>query len=906
MNSAEETILPALKAARTGSCPAPIPAGASNSGCQPVLAVDYTGYDEIRLLGRTLSALADVITLLACFLIGRWLYSRRIALLGTALSALAVMQIQQSHFMTVDNFVVMFALLAVACAVRVIKKGGWGWYVLFGIFYGMALASKINIAPIGAAIALAAWMANREKWNDRALSLIARFGPAAVGMALAVAVTLLTFRVTQPMSFRAPTGNTGFFTLHLNPDWIRNMRVAQDMNSGIGISGYPPADQWANRTPIIFPLVNMVLWGMGLPLGLAACIGLVWAAIRTFQGREWEKHILPVSVAAGMFIFLGTRWVMSVRYFLVVYPFLCLLAAWALMEFRKTAAGAGRWFKALPAAALVVVVLGTLAWAWGFTSIYRHENTRVDASRWIYQNVPAPFDLNLTPPSGGTYHEPVPFYASQQIGTDPTIIQFVPRESGTVSTISLGFALDLSKAADSVLHIAIFTEPPGDQPIAQTDLVIPPAGSDPRGVAVSGPLGPVALEQNGHYRLVVSAASGGPFTVQGATVADEAWDEALPVRIDGRDGFGGLYNGITMDMEWPDVADKLNMIVTSLSESDYVILPSQRRVWSSIRMPAAYPMTTAYYRALFDGSLGFNLVAQFQSPIVIGPLQVSDLAASAAWGRRPDLPVVNLNPLSAEEAFSVYDHAPVWIFKKSADFNIENVRAILSAIDLTTVAKQDAHQPEGIQSGLMLSADQVQVQQAGGTWSDMFSYEWLWNKYPGLAVVLWWLWAMVTGWAALPIVGRIFRGLPDEGYSISKIAGWLLVTWAAWILGSCNVPFVWTTIALVWLAMVVVGGILLWRDRARWKESFHTLWKTWLAAEVVFTAHPPRQQRPVASLQGRREADGLLLPERGDQEHHLPAVRSVVLRRLYELLLLRIRPGGDSDQAARDHPDDRL
>ncbi len=36
----------------------------------------------------------------------------------------------------------------------------------------------------------------------------------------------------------------------------------------------------------------------------------------------------------------------------------------------------------------------------------------------------------------------------------------------------------------------------------------------------------------------------------------KAWDEALPVRIDDRDGFGGLYNGITMDMEWPDVHRK--------------------------------------------------------------------------------------------------------------------------------------------------------------------------------------------------------------------------------------------------------------------------------------------------------------------------------------------------------------
>ncbi len=61
---------------------------------------DNTGYTELRLMGRSLSALADTLSLLLIFLIGRRLYSTRTGLLAAALSALAVMQIQQSHFMT--------------------------------------------------------------------------------------------------------------------------------------------------------------------------------------------------------------------------------------------------------------------------------------------------------------------------------------------------------------------------------------------------------------------------------------------------------------------------------------------------------------------------------------------------------------------------------------------------------------------------------------------------------------------------------------------------------------------------------------------------------------------------------------------------------------------------------------
>ncbi len=127
-------------------------------------------------------------------------------------------------------------------------------------------------------------------------------------------------------------------------------------------------------------------------------------------------------------------------------------------------------------------------------------------------------------------------------------------------------------------------------------------------------------------------------------------------------------------------------------------------------------------------------MAQFQSPIVIGPLQISDLAATVAWGRQPDLPVVNSESAFGGGSFQrLRSRAGVDLPKEREFQPRSGSRAILSAIDLTTVAKQDAHQPAGIQTGLMLSADQEQVQQAGGTWSEMFSYEWLWNKYPGLS-----------------------------------------------------------------------------------------------------------------------------------------------------------------------------
>jgi hypothetical protein len=191
---------------------------------------------------------------------------------------------------------------------------------------------------------------------------------------------------------------------------------------------------------------------------------------------------------------------------------------------------------------------------------------------------------------------------------------------------------------------------------------------------------------------------------------------------------------------------------------------------------------------------------------------------------------------SAGESFDAHDGVPATASTEVSDYSRDAAEDILGAVDIHHTADQDASQPFGVLNGLMLPQDRLEEQRAGGTWSDMFSYDWMWNRYPGLAAAMWFAWAVLTGWAALPIVSRAFGGLPDRGYSVARIAGWLLTGWAAWLLGSARVPFAWGTIALVWLALAAVGGILAWRERAMWKERIRELGKTWLTMEAVFAA----------------------------------------------------------------------
>jgi hypothetical protein len=660
-------------------------------------ATGNTGYTELRLMGRSISALADTLSLLLIFLIGRRLYSTRAGLLAAALSALAVMQIQQSHFMTSDNFATLFTALGLFAAAGIAfprqagdvqQKSpetldqGWRWYALFGVALGMAVASKINLAPLAGMAVVAAGIRLAYHFNPfadlhRALKL------ALPPLLLAALVAVLTFRVTQPMSFRAPAGDTTFLTTALNPDWVESMKVAQNESSGVNAG--PPGEQWTDRPTLVFPWVNMVVWGMGPLLGLTAWAAFGWALWQALKAKPgWLRHLLPLVWVGGYFLFMGTRHVMSMRYFLPIYPFLALFAAWGLLVLWQRVRE-GQKPIVLPTVLTALVLAGTLTWAWSFTgAVYRQPNTRVEASRWIFRNLPAPFNLQIDT-GGGVVNEPLSAPDGLLItGAQPYVVPFTSSVSGQIQSFSLAYARSILPEP-AALYVRITTDPGADNALAEAVVSVMPDEQDPRGKPVSVSFEPVPYEKDRTYYLVVTAVGESLVEVHRTITANEDWDESLPSRIDGYDPFGQFYTGLTNGVRWVDDENKRQMLLSNLERADYLILPSQRSIWSISRLPERYPMTMEYYRALFDGRLGFELAANIHHPWRIGPLYISDIGGQVRWGERPVLPLFNNNLFAAEEAFSVYDHAPVWIFKKSADFDIQQVKDVLNNVDLSAV-----------------------------------------------------------------------------------------------------------------------------------------------------------------------------------------------------------------------------
>ncbi|HEV2127566.1 MAG TPA: DUF2298 domain-containing protein [Thermomicrobiales bacterium] len=350
-------------------------------------------YGDAHLPGRWLSALADTGTVMLAFWIARRLFSTAAGLLAALLTALAPLHIQSAHYFTTDSTATFFAVASFAAVLRSTSGQRWRWMILAGICVGLATASKPNLA-ITAGFLLIPLLENvrtggpaalgpRGGWR-RALAL-----SPAIRLLVAGVVAAVTFRIAQPYAFTGPH----IWNISLDPRWTDTLDYWRQIQRG-SIDA-PPGVQWADRTPLVFILDNLVRWGMGPALGIAALIALTWFGIRMLSERRWPSWwLLAVILWAAFHIAVyGAGLVQAQRYLLPAYPFLIVLAVGWLVTLPVRVREIG-WrpspivLARLRGALIALVAFGTVVSGVAMTSVYLRGHTRVAASEWIYEHVP--------------------------------------------------------------------------------------------------------------------------------------------------------------------------------------------------------------------------------------------------------------------------------------------------------------------------------------------------------------------------------------------------------------------------------------------------------------------------------------------------------------------------------------
>jgi YYY domain-containing protein len=651
--------------------------------------------------------------------------------------------------------------------------------------------------------------------------------------------------------------------------WIEQVNLAQGFVNGTVDA--PFGHQWANRTPIIFPLTNLVFWGLGLPLGIAACIGFLYALWRLIKGRRWWAYLIPLAWAGLYFLYQSTQWTKSMRYLLPVYPMLCLCAAIGLVALwrqsgrwversRNSVQGDTSWLKRLrphlATALTMLVCAGTLIWAWAFIQIYGEPISRVTASRWAYTNIPTAITLRWTQAESPSQTSQLQV-AAKQVDLRPRVsqsFQFKVEKPNDGRMANLELVLNHLQGAGVVA--VTLTSDDESQTFRTAQQYI-----DPQHPAIQ--MGSMNLQPDSPYLIRLEAQDGALIRARTSSVANEHWDDAVPQPIDGKDAYGGYYNGLTSSSDGQiqnyaeDDPDKLPKVLSWLDEADYLVMSSNRLYASIPRLPWRFPMTSEYYRAMLNGELGFELVADFNSFARLGPFVFNDQEMPQVLRRTANTagtpPGVWVPYPTAEEAFSVYDHPRVLIFKKTVAYSHSLAQQVLGKYDLTRTIKQTPLIAVNTPHGMLFDDVTRLAQQAGGTWSELFPRESPLNQSPFLAILAWLILIELLGLIAFPIIAlatlkRVSsRGgqsaadespavsLIDGGYSFAKTLALLLVGLGAWWLGSTKLAAYSALQIWALIAVLAIIGIVLWqRNRAQLAAIIRTRISVIAFSEAIF------------------------------------------------------------------------
>jgi hypothetical protein len=320
--------------------------------------------DNLHLVGRPLAVLFDLGTVFLTYRLARvsGIRYRGAALLAAALVAFAVLHVQLAHFYTADTLLTFFVMLALNLAADVAQGAGRRRQIALGVAVGLALATKVSAFPLLLLIPVAFSLQRSAASGQHA----PRTAHHVSRILATLAAAGIVFFLTQPYAL---IDWPAFLA-----DTVRESQIAW------GTLDVPYTRQYAGTLPYLYSMGQTALWGLGLPLGLAAWAGFASALVRWLRRGAWDDALL-LAWAGPYLAFAGLLHARYLRYMLPLVPVLCILA----VSYQPSAVGRrrlwviGRW----------TLLICSFAYSLLFVGIYAGPHPWIAASHWIYDHVPA-------------------------------------------------------------------------------------------------------------------------------------------------------------------------------------------------------------------------------------------------------------------------------------------------------------------------------------------------------------------------------------------------------------------------------------------------------------------------------------------------------------------------------------
>ena len=271
------------------------------------LAAATRNQAPLRVITRSLSAAAGVLTVATVYAIGRRLFDRTIALVGAFFLAVAALHVRDSHFGVTDvaaTFLVTWSFLHTVAFAQTRRPRDW---IASALLAGAAASTKYNaglvVLPGLYAIVLGAAQAH-EAWSLRVRRFVAY-----------IALAIVAFFAGTP------------YALIDRPAFLAALEsITAHLRGGHAAMAGPG---W------VVHAASSLRYGVGLPILIAGALGFLVYAV-----RDRRLGILFLIFPAAYYAFIGAGETAFARYIIPVVPFLCLAAAYPIVEAARAAA---RW-----------------------------------------------------------------------------------------------------------------------------------------------------------------------------------------------------------------------------------------------------------------------------------------------------------------------------------------------------------------------------------------------------------------------------------------------------------------------------------------------------------------------------------------------------------------------------------
>jgi 4-amino-4-deoxy-L-arabinose transferase-like glycosyltransferase len=371
------------------------------------------------LLARGIVAAFGLATVILLYFLGKRVYSQAVGLLAAFFLAFTVLHVRDSHFFCTDVPMTFFLVLIVYLSVDIMEKKGLKPYVLAGVATGIGMATKQTTVLVLPVIMAAHIMGTlRAAPPEAKPGLRSLFSVDSVKRLLLVfGITILIFLVANP------------FVL-INPGQF--LKMSQRMAQFVKGANQP---QWTFQftgTDIWYWFTNLLCFGMGPLLEVVCLIGVLWALFR----RKWADGLILVFLFF-YFIVIGTGYMKFIRYAIPMLPFLALLGARSFGELYGIARK--RYARILISVFLAVVGIVSIFYTVAYLNVYRQEDVRTQASRWVQANIPEGstvlINISYATPLLSTMFFKPGFYDSNTVGFGRDY--FVQKDYFTIKVLNL-------------------------------------------------------------------------------------------------------------------------------------------------------------------------------------------------------------------------------------------------------------------------------------------------------------------------------------------------------------------------------------------------------------------------------------------------------------------------------------